>query len=169
MRRDPDVEIMTGSKTTQTCCCASLACCCCCRRCRRRSSCRNNPTVSTKSLVPSMPILTASGGKSLVKASSCCWTNSMGGTCTAVTPTEFCAVKQVTTLQQWNPKLDRASKSAWIPAPPPESDPAMVYTMGRCCCPSGETVIVVIVGTDMGERYGSVANVGTDVMALVLS
>lgn len=33
-------------------------------------------------------------------------------------------------LQPWQPSTWNASKSAWIPAPPPESDPAIVQTMG---------------------------------------
>ena len=32
--------------------------------------------------------------------------------------------------QPWHPMACMALRSAWIPAPPPESDPAMVYTMG---------------------------------------
>ena len=33
-------------------------------------------------------------------------------------------------LQPWHPKVWNACKSACIPAPPPESDPAIVHTIG---------------------------------------
>ena len=44
------------------------------------------------------------------------------------TPTEFCAVIAVSTLIPWTPWASIVFRSAWIPAPPPESEPAMVST-----------------------------------------
>ena len=45
-----------------------------------------------------------------------------------VTATVFCAVTAVTTDAPKAPLAEIARRSAWIPAPPPESDPAMVTT-----------------------------------------
>src|SRR2546428_533670 len=47
---------------------------------------------------------------------------------TAVTPSVFCAVIAVITDIASTPLADIALMSAWIPAPPPESDPAIVST-----------------------------------------
>lgn len=44
----------------------------------------------------------------------------------AVTPFVFCAVLEVITDVPNMPLADIALKSAWIPAPPPESAPAIV-------------------------------------------
>ena len=46
----------------------------------------------------------------------------------AVTPVVFCAVIDVITDMAYVPLADMAFRSAWIPAPPPESEPAMVRT-----------------------------------------
>jgi hypothetical protein len=45
-----------------------------------------------------------------------------------VTSSVFCAVIAVITDIANTPLADIALMSAWIPAPPPESDPAMVRT-----------------------------------------
>lgn len=42
----------------------------------------------------------------------------------------YIPVMAVMTLQPCAPRACIACKSAWTPAPPPESDPAMVHTMG---------------------------------------
>ena len=44
------------------------------------------------------------------------------------TPREFCAVTAVTTLIPCTPWASIVFRSAWIPAPPPESEPATVST-----------------------------------------
>ncbi len=44
----------------------------------------------------------------------------------ASTPTVFCAVTAVITLVPNTPNWWKVFTSAWIPAPPPESDPAIV-------------------------------------------
>ena len=49
-----------------------------------------------------------------------------GGTgCTPVTPTVFCAVSAVIAVIPCTPQRANAFRSAWIPAPPPESEPAI--------------------------------------------
>ena len=44
----------------------------------------------------------------------------------AATPRVFCAVIAVMTDVPKTPKRWKVLRSAWIPAPPPESEPAMV-------------------------------------------
>ena len=90
-------------------------------------------TVSITGTVPSMPSLTARISKSSNTASaearrSCC-----GGRWMAVTPRVFCAVSAAIALRPWHPRAMKVFRSAWMPAPPPESDPAMVRTTGRLC------------------------------------
>ena len=41
------------------------------------------------------------------------------------TPTVFCAVSAVIAVIPCTPQRANAFKSAWIPAPPPESEPAI--------------------------------------------
>ena len=54
-----------------------------------------------------------------------------GGTsCTAVTPSVFCAVSATIALVPKQPAAANAFRSAWIPAPPPESEPAIVRHLG---------------------------------------
>jgi hypothetical protein len=43
-----------------------------------------------------------------------------------VTPAVFCAVSATIALMPWQPVAANAFRSAWMPAPPPESEPAMV-------------------------------------------
>ena len=45
-------------------------------------------------------------------------------------PAGFCAVRQVIALVPWTPSEPKVFKSAWIPAPPPLSEPAMVRATG---------------------------------------
>src|SRR5438128_717225 len=54
-------------------------------------------------------------------ASSCARTNSGGSVCTAVTAVVFCAVSATSTDIPWQPAAANALRSAWMPAPPPES------------------------------------------------
>ncbi len=49
---------------------------------------------------------------------------------TAVTPTVFWAVIAVIAVIPCTPQAANAFRSAWIPAPPPESDPAIDSTRG---------------------------------------
>ena len=48
----------------------------------------------------------------------------------SVTPMEFWEVRDVMAEHPWQWKEWMVWRSACIPAPPPESDPAMVYTIG---------------------------------------
>ena len=48
----------------------------------------------------------------------------------AVTPSVFCAVMAVMAQVPCTPQRAKAFRSAWMPAPPPESEPAMVSAVG---------------------------------------
>ena len=74
----------------------------------------------------SMPVFAASTPMSEKTASSCARTNSGATSCTAATPTVFCAVSATIALVRKHPAAANAFRSAWMPAPPPESEPAMV-------------------------------------------
>src|SRR5436189_3209713 len=59
-----------------------------------------------------------------------------GSTATAAnTPFGFWAVKQARTEVPWTPNAAKVFKSAWMPAPPPESEPATVRAMGSVRMP----------------------------------
>src|SRR5215216_7723597 len=79
---------------------------------------------------PSIPILTASTPMSSALAriwakTACGVTNS-----TKWTPRVFCAVIAVIAVIPCTPQRANAFRSAWIPAPPPESEPAIEITAG---------------------------------------
>ena len=80
-----------------------------------------------------MPILTAIGGMSSNTASI--WSARISGSafCTARTPVVFCAVSDVMADMPNTPLASIVFRSAWMPAPPEESDPATVSTGGRPC------------------------------------
>jgi hypothetical protein len=69
-------------------------------------------------------------------ASSCAVTNFGGSSWIAVTPTVFCAVRATRADIPWQPAAAKAFRSAWIPAPPPESDVAIVKQRGVKSLPS---------------------------------
>jgi hypothetical protein len=94
-------------------------------------SASTSATVSMTGTVPSMPILTAWIGKSSNSASSWARRKRRGGRWIAVTPRVFWAVRAAIALRPWQPRAMKALRSAWMPAPPPESEPAMVRTTGR--------------------------------------
>ena len=73
-----------------------------------------------------MPIFTASGRRSVNTLSSCCARNAGGTSEMPWTPTVFCAVSAVTALMANTPFMVIVLISAWIPAPPQESPPAIV-------------------------------------------
>ncbi len=81
-----------------------------------------------------MPILTASTPMSDATART--WpTIASGGTgVTPSTATVFCQVTAVIAVMPWTPQRANAFRSAWMPAPPPESEPAIESTAG---CASG--------------------------------
>src|SRR5437879_9056825 len=83
-------------------------------------------TASTRDADPSMPDFVAAGGRSSASASSWRVTSSAGTGSHASTPTVFWAVTAVTTLVPNTPNWWNVFRSAWSPAPPPESEPAIV-------------------------------------------
>ena len=110
----PDFAIITGSRTIRSW-----------RYARRRSA-----TAPTIGAVESMPSFTASAPKSSSTESICRATNSGGRSNTPWTPREFWAVTAVSTDMPKTRKAEKVLRSAWMPAPPPESDPAMVSALG---------------------------------------
>ena len=73
-----------------------------------------------------MPILTASGLMS-VKIDSICASMKLEGTSKiSLTPVVFCAVNAVMALMAYTPFMVMVFMSAWMPAPPLQSLPAMV-------------------------------------------
>src|SRR6266545_434897 len=87
-------------------------------------------TASTISAVESIPVLAASTPRSVATARICAPTTSAGTSETPVTPLVFCTVIEVMALIPHTPSTANVLRSAWIPAPPPESDPAMVSARG---------------------------------------
>ncbi len=77
-----------------------------------------------------MPVLMASTPMSSTTARNWAATKSRGTACTPATPRVFWAVSAVITVMAWPPRAATALISAWMPAPPPESDPAMMSTRG---------------------------------------
>ena len=86
---------MTGSTTSGT-------------RCTQRKS----ATVSISSREKSIPVLAASTPMSEKTASSSASTNSGGSSCTAVTPSVFCAVNATIALVPKQPAAAKAFRSA---------------------------------------------------------
>src|SRR3972149_660666 len=76
-----------------------------------------------------MPVFAAATSKSSRMASSWCPTSRAGRGKTERTDCVFCAVTQVRTLHPGTPSAAKDFRSAWIPAPPPESLPAMVSAL----------------------------------------
>jgi hypothetical protein len=109
-RRAPLVAIMTGSSTTNAGRYVSSA----------------SATAWMTSALASMPSLTAPTVKSSKQASICARRKPTGGTCTALTPRVFCAVRAAMAESPCTRWAANALRSAWMPAPPPESEPAMV-------------------------------------------
>jgi len=107
----PLVATMTGPNTT------------CVRPCRSMAS----ATVRTMSGACSMPIFTASTPMSSTTASIWSRSSCTGRSWMARTPSVFCAVIAVMPKQ---PSAANVFRSAWIPAPPPLSEPAIDNTRG---------------------------------------
>ena len=94
---------------------------------------RSSSAAATAAMVvasPSMPIFTASTPRSSATAATCARMTSAGTGEIARTSTVFCAVIAVMAVVPWTPAAANALRSAWIPAPPPESEPAMDSTTG---------------------------------------
>ena len=87
-------------------------------------------TASMISADESMPVLAARTSRSLTTASICARMRSVGSSRIWVTSTVFCAVIAVMAEVPCTPSAANVFRSAWMPAPPPESDPAMVRATG---------------------------------------
>ena len=84
----------------------------------------------------SIPVFAASTPMSSKTASSCARMKSGGSSCTAVTAVVFWAVSATSALVPYAPAAANAFRSAWMPAPPPESDVAIVNARGTTQLPS---------------------------------
>ena len=109
----PLVATMTGSTTIGT---------------SRPAS--TSATACAVSADPIIPILTASTPISVTTELICASTISVGTGSTACTPKVFCAVIAVIAVMAWPPSIVTVLISAWMPAPPPESLPAMIRMRG---------------------------------------
>ena len=87
-------------------------------------------TASMMGAVESIPHLAASAPKSSRTERSCRATNAGGRFSTPWTPREFCAVTAVITDMPNTRNAENVLRSAWMPAPPPESEPAIVRALG---------------------------------------
>ena len=76
------------------------------------------------------PVLAPETVMSSMTASICARTKAAGKTWTAFTCAVFWAVTQVIAVVPNTPRAAKVLRSAWIPAPPPESEPAMVSATG---------------------------------------
>ena len=83
-------------------------------------------TASSVSASFTIPIFTASGRMSSITAEIWSYTASGGRGCTYFTPTVFCTVTAVTAEAPYTPRAEKVFRSAWIPAPPEGSEPAIV-------------------------------------------
>ena len=88
-------------------------------------------------------------------ASSWASTKVAGSSWTAVTPSVFCAVSATIALVPKQPAAANAFKSAWIPAPPPESEPAIVKHRGTA-------KFAPFAGTNRIRFSGSVLSLGDE-------
>ena len=96
----------------------------------RRSRSSASRTASIVSTVPSIPIFTASTPMSSAPPSPGPRSPPAGTGVTPWTATVFCQVTAVIAVIPCTPQRANAFRSAWIPAPPPESEPAIDSTRG---------------------------------------
>ncbi len=83
-------------------------------------------TASTMAALASMPVLAACAPMSATTASIWALTRSADSASNARTPSVFCAVTAVMALRPYTPCAANVLRSAWMPAPPLESLPAIV-------------------------------------------
>lgn len=120
--REPLVVTITGSQTTAP-----------------SKERRKEATSPMTSSVPSIPSLTARGARSSLSVAIVVRSILDDGYSTFRTSWLFWAVSAVITEQPCAPSAWKACRSACMPAPPPESDPAMVHTMGPAASVVGST------------------------------
>ena len=106
----PLVAIITGSTTTGMLVSAAIA----------------SQTAATTSWLGSIPVLIARTSKSATTVSICAVTSPAPIASAAVMPTVFWAVTAVMAQTPCTPCAANVFRSAWMPAPPPESLPAIV-------------------------------------------
>ena len=87
--------------------------------------------------------------------------------CTASTPSVFCAVIAVIAVIAWPPSMVTVLMSAWMPAPPPLSEPAMIRMRGGDhrsgpCAPSRRDTFQQVRRPDR-PRLEIAAAIGADV------
>src|SRR5688500_499945 len=131
--RSPLLAIITGSTTSQGTSRSSTAA----------------ATASTIAAFASMPVLAAWAPKSDITASIWAVTRSADSASNERTPSEFCAVTAVMALVPYKPCAANVLRSAWIPAPPPESLPAIVSAIRM------SVRLVVLVGAIGLTRVGA--------------
>ena len=78
----------------------------------------------------SIPLFTAAGRRSVATASICARTSRGAMGVDRTTASVFCAVMAVIAVVPNTPRRANTRRSAWTPAPPPESDPAIVSAIG---------------------------------------
>ena len=89
----------------------------------------------------------------------------------AVTACVFCAVSAVSAVAPWTPACAKALRSAWTPAPPPESDVAIVNARGTMT-PFAGTNRIRFDGSDLSRlraapRYRQASNAPLDGVRLL--
>ena len=82
-----------------------------------------------------MPVFAASAPRSSSTTSIWARAKSGGTSWIALTPTVFWAVRATIADMPWAPQRAKAFRSAWMPAPPPESEDAIVSTRGTQAVP----------------------------------
>src|SRR5882672_9232180 len=107
-------------------------------------------TASTMAVLASMPVLTESKPMSWATASICAATTSGSMVWMRVTPTVFCAVTAVIADVPNTPRAPKVLRSACMPAPPPESEPATVRA--RFIGPPQERVGATISNAQSGSN-----------------
>ena len=77
-----------------------------------------------------------------------------------VTQTVFRAVRATSTEEPCAPAAANAFKSAWIPAPPPESEVAIVSARGTGMAPFAGTNRIRFDGCDLSRERGTPVSSG---------
>src|SRR5262249_3332724 len=125
------------------------------------SSSRPSTTALIVGSSPSIPIFAASTPMSSATARIWSTIISRGTACTEVTPVVLCAVSATIAEVPCTPHAAKALRSAWIPAPPPESEPAIVIatgvrlspvTRGRLARKRRALVAAAGIATDVAEK-----------------
>src|SRR5215211_3471013 len=110
---------------------------------------RASTTTAIVTASPSIPVLTASIPMSSATARICAMTMSGGTGWIESTPTVLWAVSAVIAVIPWTPQRANAFRSAWIPAPPPESEPAIEITAGM-----RRSAVIHLEHLDLRSRLG---------------